>query len=43
MLSHTLAAMQAMQFTESTVVQSTVVIEATHLAKYSLWAVIAAM
>jgi hypothetical protein len=43
MLSHTLAAMQAAQFAESTAAQSTAVIEAARLAKYSLSAAIAAM
>jgi hypothetical protein len=43
MLSHTLAAMQAAQFAESTAAQSTAAIEATCLAKYSLSAAIAAM
>jgi hypothetical protein len=43
MLSQTLAATQAAQSTESTVAQSDVVIEAAHLAKYSLTAAIAAM
>jgi hypothetical protein len=42
MLSHTLAAMQAVQFAESIVAQSTAAIEATRSAKYSLSAVIAA-
>jgi hypothetical protein len=42
MLSHTLAAMQAAQFAESTAAQSTVAIEAAHLAKYSLSAAITA-
>jgi hypothetical protein len=42
MLSHTLAATQATQFAKSMVAQSTAVIEATRLAKYSLSAVIAA-
>jgi hypothetical protein len=43
MLSHTLAAMQAAQFAKCTSAQSTAVIAATHLAKYSLLAVITAM
>jgi hypothetical protein len=43
MMSHTLAAMQAIQFAQSTATQSIVVIEATRLAKYSLLAVIAAV
>ena len=42
-MSQTLAATQAAQSTESTVAQSDVVIEAAHLAKYSLTAAIAAM
>jgi hypothetical protein len=42
MLSQTLAAMQAAQSAESTAAQSTAVIEAAHLAKYSLTAAIAA-
>jgi hypothetical protein len=42
MLSHTLAAMQAVQFAESIVAQTIVVIEAAHSAKYSLLAAIAA-
>jgi hypothetical protein len=42
MLSQTLAAMQATQSAESTVAQSTAVIEAAHSAKYSLTAAIAA-
>ncbi len=42
MLSHTLAAMQAVQVAESTAAQSTAVIEATCSAKYSLSAVITA-
>jgi hypothetical protein len=42
MLSHTLAAMQAMQFAECTLVQSTAVIAATCSAKYSFLAAIAA-
>ena len=41
MLSQTLAAMQATQSTESTVAQSNAVIEAAHLAKYTLMAAIA--
>jgi hypothetical protein len=43
MLSHTLAAIQARQFAESTAAQSIVVIKATHSAKYNLLAVIVAM
>src|SRR6266851_753711 len=42
MLSHTLAATQAAQVTESTAAQSTAVIEAARSAKYSLSAAIAA-
>ncbi len=43
MLNHTLAAMQAVQFAESTAAQSTAVIEAACSAKYSLSAAITAM
>jgi hypothetical protein len=43
MLSQTLAAMQAVQCTESAAAQSTAVIKATHSTKYSLMAAIAAM